>query len=298
VRKRAPERSRVSLSEVAQSLVDLFAYDARLSNIDLVLTLDPDLPPVLADRHAIQQILVNLVRNAIQAIRATGRSGRVEVRTHHSSDHAYATVRDDGPGIAPENRTKLFEAFFTTKAGEEGTGLGLAVSRGIARDHEGELALDPTSEGASFTLRLPIPEVVSNVGTSPDAIPEGMPSHVLVVDDEAPVRDALAAQLARMGARVDVAASAADASRLLSETSAYDVVLLDVRLQGTTGIEIHRALRTRNPALADRTVFMTGDLVNDGLLSALKATGNAVLEKPFTTDELRAALGKAQSPRV
>jgi two-component system NtrC family sensor kinase len=301
VRKRAPERARLSLSEVAQSLVDLFAYDARLSNIDLVLTLDPDLPAVLGDRHAIQQILVNLVRNSIQAVRSTGRGGRVEVRTHHTADHVCATVRDDGPGVPLENRGKVFEAFFTTKAGEEGTGLGLAVSRGIAREHQGDLVLDSSSRGASFTLRLPVRSVETPDGEhgplAGTVIPDGLPSHVLVVDDEAPVREALAAQLARMGARVDTAGTGEEAVRLLSENAAYDAVLMDVRLQGTTGIEIHRGLRTRNPQLAERTVFMTGDLVNDGLLSALRATGNAVLEKPFTADELRTALAKAQAPR-
>jgi two-component system NtrC family sensor kinase len=238
------------------------------------------------------------VRNAIQALRSTGRGGRVEVRTHHTAEHVYCTIRDDGPGISPENRAKLFEAFFTTKAGEEGTGLGLAISRGIARDHEGDLMLDPTTDGASFTLRLPMP-APEEAPPLPEKsqIPDGVPSHVLVVDDEAPVRDALSAQLQRLGARVDTASSIVEAGRMLNGSAAYDAILLDVRLQGATGIELHRSLRTKNPTLADRTIFMTGDLVNDGMLAALKATGNAVLEKPFTADELRTALARAGESR-
>ena len=107
------------------SVIDLFTYDARLSSIELTTDLGKTVPPVIADRHALQQVLVNLVQNAIQALRHRGQGGRIDVRTWHEAGHVCLSVTDDGPGIPPEARARLFEAFFTTKGPDEGTGLGL-----------------------------------------------------------------------------------------------------------------------------------------------------------------------------
>ena len=296
-RRRGPERVRVTLNEIATSVTDLFAYEARISDITLTAALDKELPPVLADRHALQQILVNLVQNAIQALRHTGRGGRIEVRSWKEASSVCVAVRDDGPGIPPETRARLFEAFFTTKGSDEGTGLGLTISRTIAREHGGDLTLEEqvdATSGTQFTLRLPLER---NALAAPPAakrkIPDGVPARVLVIDDEAPVRDSLLATLEHLGAQVDGAASPGEADRMVATGAPYDAVLLDVRMPGRSGIEFHRELRTKNPQLASRVVFMTGDLVNDDVLRAVKATGNPFLEKPFTAEELREVLGRA-----
>ena len=171
------------------------------------------------------------------------------------------------------------------------------ISRTIAREHGGDLVLEDRDDGVTgtqFVLRLPLE---SNRVVDPPpirrAIPDGVPARVLVVDDEAPVRDSLVATLGRLGAQVDGADSPAEAYRLLGTGEPYDAVLMDVRMPGQSGIELHRALRAKNPKLAGRVVFMTGDLVNDDVMRAVKATGNPLLEKPFTADELRDVLGRA-----
>jgi two-component system NtrC family sensor kinase len=304
-RRRGPERSRVDLNEVAHSVIDLFAYEARLSNITIHVDLDAALPVVYADRHALQQLLVNLVQNAIHALRSAerpdpARPRSISVRTRAQSDGAALSVADDGPGVPVENRERVFEPFFTTKGSDQGTGLGLAIARGIAREHGGDLVLESRSDGLSgavFTLRLPFAEGAAAREPAASPIPDGVPAHVLLVDDEAPVRDSLSAQLVRMGAHVDSAGTPLEASRLLESSAPYDVVLMDLRLPGQSGLDLHRTLAARNPDLARRVVFMTGDLVNDDLLKAVRATGNLLLEKPFTADELREALAKAQ-PRA
>jgi len=102
----------------------------------------------------------------------------------------------------------------------------------------------------------------------------------------------IAAQLGRLGTHVDTAGSPLEATRCLSAGEVYDAVLMDVRLPGTTGIDLHRALKARCPEMAARVVFMTGDLVNDDVIRAVKETGNPLLEKPFSFEELRAALCK------
>jgi two-component system, NtrC family, sensor kinase len=293
-RRRGPERALLSLNDVVQSVIDLFTYDARLSNITIASELSLDLPHVLADRSALQQVLVNLVQNAVHAQRSRGH-GSVTVRTRTEGSFAALSVIDDGPGVPIENRARIFEPFFTTKGPNEGTGLGLAISRGIARDHGGELLLqdheDGPQAGAVFTMRIPLVEGDAVDPASGQALlPEGVNARVLVVDDESPVRESLTAQLRRLGAYVDAAATPLEAARLLDKPEGYDAVLMDLRLPGQSGLDLHRALRARNPRLAKKVVFMTGDLVNSELLSAVRETGNPLLEKPFTAIELRGVI--------
>ncbi len=195
-RRRGPERTRSSLNEIATSVVELFAYDARLSNVLIQPILDPDLPPLLVDRHSIQQIIVNLVQNALHSLRSRKQAGTVEIGTSWSGSVARLVVRDDGPGVPAEARGRLFEAFFTTKGPDEGTGLGLAISRGIAREHGGDLTLEDRGDGrpgAQFSLRLPLAEREAAPTEAPAQVPEGVPANILVVDDEAAVRDSLVA---------------------------------------------------------------------------------------------------------
>jgi CheY-like chemotaxis protein len=232
-------------------------------------------------------------------MRGRGQQGVVEITTSHGTGMVNLYVADDGPGIAPAARARLFEAFFTTKGPDEGTGLGLAISRGIAREHMGDLVCEDRADGktgAQFILRLPVSDHPIAPPPADRVIPEGVPARVLVVDDEAAVRDALVTQLGRLGAHVDSAGTPAEAERLLGSGSTYDAVLMDVRLPGRSGLEVHRALREVNPELAGRVVFMTGDLVNDDVIRTVKATGNPLLEKPFTTDELRLALSRTHEP--
>ncbi|MFO0932586.1 MAG: ATP-binding protein [Planctomycetota bacterium] len=294
-RRRGPERTRISLNEVVASVTDLFAYDARMHEITLVPVLAPDLPQVLADRSALQQVLVNLVQNGIQALRGRGKASRIEIRTRADRAHVYLEVADDGPGVPPPLRAKIFEAFFTTKGPGEGTGLGLAISRTIAREHGGDLVLEDRAPntGAQFTLRLPLETAHAETPAAPDrVIPEGVPARVLVVDDEAPVRDSLVKTLHRLGAQVDGIGAPGEAERHLDGDTAYDAILLDVRMPGRTGLDLHRSITAKHPELARRVVFMTGDLVNDDVLQAVRATGSPLLEKPFTADELRVALAE------
>lgn len=301
-RRRGPERAKVQVNEIAQSVIDLFSYEARLSNVTIATDLSTEAPPVMGDRHALQQVLVNLVQNALHAVRGRDRSvaSKIVVRTRLVDGGIALSVIDDGPGVSIEHRARIFEPFFTTKGPNEGTGLGLAIARGIARDHGGDLVLEGREDGkagAQFTMRLPLSvEEPTEDPAAPRAAPVAVPERVLVVDDEAPVRDALSAQLRRLGARVESAGTPLEATRMLAGAMDWDAVLLDLRLPGQSGLDLHRALRARNPHLAKRVVFMTGDLVNSDLLQAVRETGNPLLEKPFTAAELCGALNRVRVP--
>ncbi len=294
-RRRNPERIPTALGDLIEGTVDLFAYEARLTGVEVEVQIADDLPRVLGDMHALQQILVNLVQNALHALDDWQGSRVLTIRADADEASVSVSVADTGPGVPDELRTRVFESFFTTKGATKGTGLGLALSRAIAHDHGGELLLAPdTGGGASFTLRLPRHRASAAAMTSPISSVQdayAVPERVLVVDDEASVRETLVAQLGAMGARVDSAANATEALRMVRHGS-YDALIVDIRMPGASGLDLHARIAESNPLLADRVVFITGDFVNDELLCQALDTGRLLLEKPFTMSELSTALGK------
>jgi two-component system, NtrC family, sensor kinase len=141
------------LEEFIHDTVDFAAEECRRRNIKFKFDCEPDMYPVLIDRRQFGQLLLNLILNAKDAI---GKDGVIEIRTRELEREVEIRVRDSGCGIPPEEREKIFEAFFTTK--EAGTGLGLAIASRIAREHGGAIFLEPEhdhAKGAEFVVRLP-----------------------------------------------------------------------------------------------------------------------------------------------
>ena len=155
VRKTAGERVLLDLNEVVQSAVRLRVYGVEISGIEVREEYAPNLALVNANRDEIQQVVVNLIMNAQQAMTAAGVRGVLGVRTAMEKDGVIVDVRDDGPGIPPEVAGRIFEPFFTTRSVGSGSGLGLSVAFGIATAHGGTLELISTERGACFRLTLP-----------------------------------------------------------------------------------------------------------------------------------------------
>jgi two-component system NtrC family sensor kinase len=155
VRKTAGERVLLDLNEVVQSAVRLRVYGVEIAGIEVREEYAPNLALVNANREEIQQVVVNLIMNAQQAMTAAGVRGVLSVRTAMEKDGVIVDVRDDGPGIPPEVAGRIFEPFFTTRSDGSGPGLGLSVAFGIATAHGGTLELISTERGACFRLTLP-----------------------------------------------------------------------------------------------------------------------------------------------
>jgi signal transduction histidine kinase/CheY-like chemotaxis protein len=293
-RRKDPERAQASLKEIVDTVVELFAYEARLARARVDVEV-PETLRVLADRHALQQVFVNLLQNALHALEDWGGEKRIRIQARELPDGLIVSVSDTGPGIPEALRTRIFHPFFTTKGPTRGTGLGLALSRSIARDHGGDLLLDHAGEGgARFLLRLPVSAGARMAAPrTPSDVP--LPYHILVVDDEQDVREALVSQLGRLGCQVESTSTAEEALRLV-RNAAYDRILVDVRMPGTSGLELHETLTGNSPDTARRVVFMSGDVANEDLIASIQRTGNRFLEKPFTLPELRQALGDDLAP--
>ncbi|MDP3614467.1 MAG: response regulator, partial [Rubrivivax sp.] len=206
-------------------------------------------------------------------------------------------VADSGPGVPQDVRSRLFEPFFTTKDAGFGTGLGLSVSRSIVREHGGELILEaraPEAEnpvGASFRLSLPI-----SGEASPSSVPVPLDtgsgelhSRVLVVDDEAEIADLMRAVLEGAGFDVATAESGAVALELLAEAR-FDAIVSDVRMPDLDGAALWRAVCVKQPHLARRLLFVTGDTLSQQARQVLEESGCASLDKPFAKADLLAAV--------
>jgi len=160
-RKQRPETRRISLNEATRAALELQGYDLRVNNIHVEALLDPQLPAVLADFHQIEEVIVNVLVNAKQAIQSARRQGRIIVETRavppaEGRAAARLTVRDNGPGIPKEHLSRVFDPFFTTKPVGVGTGLGLSICFGVVEAHGGRIWIDSQpGAGAAVTIELP-----------------------------------------------------------------------------------------------------------------------------------------------
>lgn len=151
-----PERHQVHVSEILSQTLALREHELRVNNIELRLDLDPRLPPVTADAHQLQQVFLNLILNAEQAmIEAQGRGTLMVSTSFHPPSTVRVEIMDDGPGISEEILPRIFDPFFTTKGVGKGTGLGLSVSYGIVHEHGGEIRVASRPGRTTFTIELP-----------------------------------------------------------------------------------------------------------------------------------------------
>ncbi len=166
-RKKDREKTLIGINEAIDSVIQLRAYDMSLEGVEIESDLGPDLPDVLADFQQIQQVILNLLINAEQAIKRCSEEGKVIIRTELIDSVIRITVQDNGPGMSGDVRQRAFEPFFTTKGVGEGTGLGLSICYNIIREHGGRILIDSVEgEGTLFTIELPVADPAAIVTTS------------------------------------------------------------------------------------------------------------------------------------
>jgi signal transduction histidine kinase/CheY-like chemotaxis protein len=307
-RQRATVHGAVKLPEIIEQTLFLRAAQLRLSGIEVTVEHSPELPPAAGDAHQLQQVILNLVLNAEQAIlqaRAERRKAWAEavrprdhitVRTGLDATEGAEWVRldveDNGPGISPDVLPRIFEPFFTTKAVGQGTGLGLSVSYGIVEQHGGRLSAQSEPGRTIFTVLIPryIAPATPTRPAMPAAVrPVGGGRAALVVDDEPAVVELVVSVLERTGWRVDVAAGGRAALEKVRQAH-YDLVVSDIRMADGNGEEFYRAAVAAQLALADVFIFVTGDTANPAAWDFLQSANVPVLEKPFKPLDLLAAV--------
>jgi PAS domain S-box-containing protein len=297
VRRSAPNRVPADLNYLVKQTAELREYHLHQQNINLLVQCTSESLPVLVDREEIQQVVLNLLLNAEQAIESLSGHGTIIIRTMHLADRQIVEVLDDGPGIRLELRGRIFEPFFTTKEMGEGTGLGLSISHGIAASHGGALETCESAMGACFRLTLPAHQ--SSAVPSLRALMTGAgaaPTRVLVVDDEEPIRRLLGRLLARRGYEVAEGTTVDEAVALVASFKP-GLVICDVRMPDGGGVALHRRVREAHGEIAPRFILITGDLA---AVEALEAAVSdvAILAKPFTASDLDALLAQIAPVRA
>jgi two-component system NtrC family sensor kinase len=220
--------------------------------------------------------------------RATPRSLRITTHFDKGANSLRITVADNGPGIPADLRARVFEPYFTTKPTGVGTGVGLAVSFGIVEAHGGTLTVDcPNGGGAAFTISLPVGTVeVRGADAAPSPKASAHQLTILVVDDEAEIRETLAEILSSARHRVVTVKSGREALERLA-TENYDVILTDIRMPDLDGRALYQEIEQRWPGLGRRVVFVTGDTLASASREFVSNSGRPVIEKPFLPSEVR-----------
>jgi two-component system, NtrC family, sensor kinase len=255
------------------------------------------------DPHQLQQVFINLINNAMQAMNASHGRGKMNITVEIGPSRFMANstnlspmirilIADDGPGISADIIQRVFDPFFTTKSENEGTGLGLSVCHGIITEHQGHIwAESEAGHGATFFIELPIV-------TLPDHNQEGNQdqkfsqpvqitpaTRVLVLEDEVNVQQVICRVLQRNGYTVDRAINGIQGLKLISKEN-YDLILCDIRVPQMSGPDFYKAAITKNPQLARKFIFMSGDTVSHTTREFLDQSKVEFLAKPFDLNKL------------
>lgn len=309
-------RTRVNVSEIAQRALQLQQVSLRQKNITVEFVPCENVPAIDGDPKLLAQVFSNLITNAEQAIASARDRGKLRVSVTHVGGKIGVTFADDGPGIPAENIGRIFDPFFTTKRPGGGTGLGLTICLAVAKEHGGSIEVQSVpGGGATFRVIVPVAEAqgATAPGTPPAAesrtlIGAGAPARtladmsplkgysVLVVDDEESIREIVQEGLSLRGMKVEGAADADEALAHLAGTT-YDIVLCDFNLPGLKGEQLFDELKRKSAATVPRFVFMTGDLLDPGILAAFSEKGAYVLQKPFHVSALATLLGELLQPQ-
>ncbi len=288
-RQRKTQPRPVDVDFLIGNALQLLAYGLRAAGIEVTQKIAPGLPQIMCDPDQMTQVLTNLLVNAQQALEGEPQPRRIELSATSGDGAVVIGVADNGPGIPANLRSRVFDPFFTTKPAGSGTGIGLAVSRGIVEAHGGALTLAASERGAHFSLRLPLQEIkrngADNGGAAPVA-PARTERNALIVDDEKEVGQILSEMLSVHGIHSDVVTSGETAIEKLTRQS-YDLVVSDVRLPGIDGPALYTWIAQHKPELCARTAFFTGDTLGQASERFLADAGRPLLEKPFLPNDVR-----------
>jgi two-component system NtrC family sensor kinase len=294
-RQHKAEKTYADINQVIENTLELRGYDLSVRGIQIErLYADPP-PSTMVDAYQLQQVMLNLVTNAEQAMAGLERAHhRLTVRTRREGEMIRIEIEDTGPGIPPDSLERIFNPFYTTKAVGHGTGLGLSISLGIISEHGGRIWAEKVpGGGAKFCVDLP--RVAPPAGTDSDvpapvsAARQGL--RILVADDEAPIREVLSRFFEKSN-HVVVAVDSGGGALAAARDHVFDAIFLDIRMPDISGKIVFEQWQKERPDVARRVVFVTGDMVSADLQRFLTSTGRPFIAKPFDLDEVMQVLNR------
>ena len=297
-RQHKPERTPVDLNQILEDTLTLREYDMNLNNIRIHREFSNGLPPTGGDFHQLQQVFLNILNNAVDAIGEKGGKGEIWVRTDLMENRVRTEITDSGPGV--QNPHRVFDPFYTTKPVGKGTGLGLSICYGIVKEHGGEIQVrNSPPRGATFTILLPmLPSDRTAEPKPPSRVRESISAKVLVVDDEETVLQLEHEVLRARGVTVKLARSGKEAIEHLRRET-LDVVVADIKMTGEiSALAMYQWIERNRPELSGRVVFTASSGRDDEATASLRQSGCPVVSKPFAIEQLWEAVQKVLTAEV
>ena len=302
-RKQKPERTLSDINEILEKTVELRSYELQVNNIEITRELDRRLPKTIADAHQLQQVFLNILTNAEQAMLEAHGKGHLTIRTRSDPNNARIIVEviDDGPGIAENYLPRIFDPFFTTKEVGKGTGLGLSLSYGLIKEHGGNIfARSNPDAGATFIIELPlITHLRHESRREPDLTPQALQfekvvrgKRILVVDDEKYILEFFVEIFQALPLQVDTACNGRAALQKM-EVGEYDLIVSDFKMPQMSGKDLFHWIKENRPHLASRIIFVTGDTVSADTRSFFEDNNSRFLAKPFKIEEVKEVIQQA-----
>jgi len=295
-RPRDPQLMPVDINSLVSTVAENQETEMESAAIVFHLNLQPGLPRTMADANQIEQVLTNLMTNAVHALSEHNGRRLLGVQTERQGANLRIIVSDTGPGIPLDTIPKIFDPFFTTKGPGKGTGLGLSICHSIIQEHHGRIVVESEiNKGTRFSIELPIVECPQRAPAPPAPVPvspalesraEAARYRVLLVDDEPGIVEVLRMLLEEKGYTIESANDGTQALEMIQGTD-YDVIISDLCMPGLGGEALYDRIRKLSPALARRVIFITGDTVSGMSRAFLDSTGNRWFGKPFNLDEIQ-----------
>ncbi len=302
-RQRKPHKEQVDICKVLDETLALRDYDLKVNNIKLEREVELSVPAVTADPHQIEQVFLNIINNAVDAMLETGRAGMLKVLVYTREGHVHTEFQDSGPGIKEPNR--IFDPFYTTKSVGKGTGLGLSICYGIVKEHGGDISARNRQEGGAI-VEVSLPSTgrtVSPEKTLPMPPREfAIEGRILLVEDEEAVLEFERDVLAGAGARVVTLMNGEELkARLLHE--AFDALIIDGKMPGGwSAPDAYRWICENCPGLEKRVLFTFSSVAEHEIRTFLRENNLPCLVKPFEVADLisqaRRLLQKVQAAGV
>ena len=289
-RQHKPERVQVHINQALEETLALRDYDLRIHNVRVHLDLAENLPVASADPHQLQQVFLNLVNNAVDAILEHSTDGDLWVRTGLNGDRLCIEFTDSGPGV--KDASRVFDPFYTTKPVGKGTGLGLSICYGIITEHGGTISVrNIPASGASFTIELPHLPVASPISSSTgQRVISGKDGRILLVDHDDSVLEAMGTILRGRDHRVRTARDILEALTLLQKED-FDLIVADLHASdGVNGGGLEEWLVNHKPALRHRLIWMCSVAPSEDSGENIAGTGHYILQKPFKAADLLAVV--------
>ncbi|MBI5232782.1 MAG: response regulator [Deltaproteobacteria bacterium] len=299
-REKKSEKRLYNINDIIKDTVELERHHLDSNSIGLVMKLETNLLPVFIDTYQMQQVFINIINNAIDAMVHAGAVIKmIEIETRLEKRHVLIIFKDSGPGIPDDIKAKIFDPFFTTKEVGKGTGLGLSISHGIIEEHGGDIVVDsPLNNGGTvFTISLPV-AANDRGAAAPQKKPEPVlmetvcsDKTILIVDDESSIREALSQSLEYEGFKVETATDGFCALELLANKR-FDVVITDIKMPNMNGMELYSKIADIDQRLKDKIILLTGDVLSRDIKEFLQNTGAPYMLKPFDPRELVELINK------